>query len=350
MQRRRLGRTDLEVPVICFGAYAIGGGYWGDTDDDDARAAIRAALDAGMNAFDTAPVYGFGHSERVLGEALAGRRDEAVVMTKVGVRWEDLRGADDFEMLDATGNKRKVERNSRPESVRVEADQSLERLGVDRIDLIQVHARDPRTPVAETMGALAELRAEGKVRAIGVSNYSVADLAEAKRALGDVPLASDQPQYSLLARQIERDVLPWARANDVGLLVYAPLEQGLLTGKFGVERRFAEGEGRAGKATFSAENRKRVNTVLQTEVAPIARRHDATLAQVVLAWTVAQPGVTAALVGARNAEQAGENASAGSLELDPSDRNAIERAFAKVKLSRPARWRGLLGRLFARSR
>jgi aryl-alcohol dehydrogenase-like predicted oxidoreductase len=352
MKTRKLGRSDLEVPVVCFGAYAIGGGYWGATDDAQAEDAVRAALDAGMFAFDTAPVYGFGHSERVLGRALAGRRSEAVVMTKVGIRWDGSGGRGEREMVGPGGEKRSVRRDSSPASVRLEVERSLERLGVERVDLVQVHAHDPATPVAETMGALAELRSEGKLRAIGVSNYPVAALEEARAALGDVPLASDQPGYSLLARGIERDVVPWSRAHGVGLLVYAPLEQGLLTGKVTPERSFGAEEGRPKKALFRPENLRRVNAVLDSSVAPVARAHDATIAQVVIAWTVAQPGITAALVGARHRGQVAENARAGEIELTADERAEIERAFAGLRLDLrsplAARLRGFVCRLLGR--
>lgn len=352
MKTRQLGRSGLEVPVVCFGAYAIGGGYWGATDDAQAEDAIRAAVDAGMFAFDTAPVYGFGHSERVLGRALTGRRDEAVVMTKVGIRWDGFEGRGEREMIGPGGEKRAVRRDSSPASVRLEVERSLERLGVERIDLVQVHAHDPSTPVAETMGALRELRDEGKLRAIGVSNYPVAALEQARVALGEVPLASDQPGYSLLTRDIERDVVPWAREHEVGLVVYAPLEQGLLTGKVTPERRFGAHEGRPAKPLFSPENRRRVNAVLSSAVEPVARAHGATIAQVVLAWTLAQPGITAALVGARSRIQVAENARAGVLELSPDERASIERAFAALRLDlrRPLadRLRGFVGRVFRR--
>lgn len=340
MRSRRLGQSDLEVPVVAFGAYALGGGYWGPIRapggeaDAEALRAVQAALDAGMNAFDTAPVYGFGHSEELLGRALAGRRAEALIMTKVGVRWDDLRGAGGLRMPDREGTLRPVELNSRPESVRLEVERSLTRLGVERIDLLQVHARDPRTPVADTMGTLADLVRAGLVRAVGASNYTVEELEEARLALGSVPLASDQPQYSLLARGIEADLLPWARAAGVGVLVYAPLAQGLLSGRVTAERRFASGEGRARKADFAPENRARVNAVLERAVAPVAARLGASLAQTVIAWTVDEPGVTAALVGARTAAQARENAAAGDLLLTPEERAAIGDAFRGVVLAR----------------
>jgi methylglyoxal reductase len=203
------------------------------------------------------------------------------------------------------------------------------------------------------MGALADLVRAGLVRAVGASNYTVAELEEARLALGDVPLASDQPQYSLLARDIEADILPWARAAGVGLLVYAPLAQGLLTGKVTAERRFGPEEGRARKPDFALENRARVNAVLARAVEPVAARLGASVAQTVIAWTLDEPGVTAALVGARTAAQARENAAAGDLVLAAEERAAIGAAFRGLELARPrlsaaARLRSAVRRLLDR--
>jgi aryl-alcohol dehydrogenase-like predicted oxidoreductase len=223
--------------------------------------------------------------------------------------------------------------------VRLEVERSCKRLGVERLDLVQVHARDPRVPVAETMGALAELRAEGRLREIGVSNYSVEEICEARRALGEVPLASDQPEYSLLSRGIERELLPVAREDGIGLLVYSPLAQGLLTGKVRADRRFRPGEGRAERNEFQLENRRRVNELLDRVVAPVAERLGATLGQVALAWVAAQPGVTAALVSARTPDQARENAAAGDLKLEPEEIRRIGEAFARLELVQPGGWR-----------
>lgn len=332
MKMRRLGASELDLPVVTFGAWAIGGWQWGGTDDDAARAAIGAALDAGTTAIDTAPVYGFGHSERVVGAALAGRRDEALVLTKAGLRWDDERGPLAFEGRDHLGHPRRVHRNSRPDSVRFEVEESLRRLGTDRIDLLQIHWPDPTTPIAETMGELLRLRAEGKVREIGVSNYTPEEMGEARAALGDVPLASDQPRYSLVRREIEADVLPYAREAGVGLIVYSPLEQGLLTGKVPADRDFPETDGRHGRPTFRISNRALVNATLREVVQPVADARGATLAQVALAWVLAQPGVTSVIAGARDPGQARENAAAGELELAPGDIATIGRAFAELAL------------------
>ena len=332
MKKRRLGRSNLEVPVVTFGAWAIGGWGWGGRDDAAAKAALREALDFGMGAIDTAPVYGFGHSERIVGEAVRGRRDEVLLLTKAGLRWDDDRGKLAFQGKDDRGVERRIHFNARPDSIRHEVEQSLRRLGVDVIDLLQMHWPDPETPLAETMGALADLHREGKIRAVGVSNYTVEMMAAAQEALGDVPLASDQPRYNLVRRDIEADVLPWARANEVGLVVYSPLEQGLLTGTVGPDRTFPEGDGRATRDSFRPANRAAVNAVLSEVVAPIAREHGATLGQVSLAWLLAQPGITSVLAGVRTAAQVRENIGAGELELAADETAAIDRAFSALDL------------------
>jgi aryl-alcohol dehydrogenase-like predicted oxidoreductase len=354
MRYRPLGRTDIQVPLVTFGAWAIGGWYWGGSDDEEAVRAIQAAIECGMTAIDTAPVYGFGHSERVVGRAIQGRRERAVVMTKVGLRWDDTRGDFYFETTDHHGRKLAIHKNCRPWSLKWEVEHSLTRLGVETIDLVQVHWPDPKTPIADTMGALLELRTQGKLRAIGVSNFSVAMMEEAQVVLGDVPLASDQPKYNLVGRDIEKEILPYARSKAVGVLVYSPLEQGLLTGKVPAERSFPESDGRHKRPTFTPENRRRVNEVLARVVQPIAEKHGATIGQAVIAWTVAQPGVTSAIVGARTREQALENAAAGDLVLAGEDVAAMRRGFEELELELPgaagsaAGIRGLVKRLLGR--
>jgi aryl-alcohol dehydrogenase-like predicted oxidoreductase len=316
-----------------MGCWAIGGTGWGGSDDEAAKDAIRAAIDLGDAAVDTAPVYGRGRSERVVGEAIAGRRDEVLVLTKCGLRWDCTDGHLAIKAKDEDGNPLMIYFNSRPESVRLEVEQSLARLGTDRIDLLQVHWPDPTTPIAETMGALVDLVHEGKVRAVGVSNYSAEQMDEARAALGDVPLASDQPRYSLVHREIEADVLPYAREHGVGLLVYSPLEQGLLTGTVTADRVFGKDDGRYKRDTFTPENRARVNAILDEVVRPVAERAGGTLGQTCLAWLLAQDGVTSVLAGARTPAQVRENAHAAELELTADELTAIDDAFAALELA-----------------
>jgi aryl-alcohol dehydrogenase-like predicted oxidoreductase len=333
MIRRKLGQSALEVPGIVFGAWALGGWNWGGSDDEAAVRAIQAGIDAGMDAIDTAPVYGFGHSEEVVGRALEGRRDSVVLMTKVGLRWDDPRGTFYFKTADQRGRAREIWRNGKADSIAAELEQSLRRLRTSCVDLVQVHWHDPATPLEETLGALVRLVEQGKARAIGVSNFTPALLKEAQLALAPLPLASNQPKYSLLARESELQLNPFCREHDIGVIVYSPLEQGLLTGKVGARRVFPQDDGRHKRPTFTPENRARVNALLEHEVQPIARRHAATIAQVVLAWTIAQPGISAAIAGARTAEQARENAGAGSLALAPEELAAIRLGFERLELS-----------------
>jgi aryl-alcohol dehydrogenase-like predicted oxidoreductase len=323
MQTRQLGKSDVHVSPVIFGAWAIGGWMWGGTDDDAAIAAIQASIDAGANTIDTAAIYGMGHSEAVVGKAIKGRRDQVVIATKCGMRWEGDEGADPWAVKDNTGKDVTVRKNSKKDSIAFECEQSLKRLGVDVIDLYQIHWPDSTTPVEESIEAMEKLRKQGKIRAIGVSNYDV-PLMERASKVGQ--LSSLQPPYSLIQRKIEDKILPWCRKNNVGVIVYSPLERGLLTGKVGPDRKFNEGDHRATHKFFSTENRKRVLASLE-KIKPIADKHKASFAQLVIAWTIAQPGVTAALVGARDAEQATHNAQAAKIALSNDELGAIRAAF-----------------------
>ncbi len=288
-----------------------------------------------MNAIDTAPVYGFGRSEEVVGRALEGRRDRALVFTKCGLRWDSTEGAFDFDMVMPDGASHAIHRNLRPESVRAECEASLRRLGIETIDLLQCHWPDPGTPIPETMGAMRELHREGKIRAVGVSNFSVEQLDETIGSLGDVPLASTQPRYSLLNRVVERDVLPWCRERGVGVIVYSPIEQGLLSGKVTADRTFDEGDLRPTRKLFRPEHREAINDVVRDHLIPLAQSHGATPVQVAIAWVVHQPGMTAAIVGTRTPQQARENAAAGDLELTPDDVRRLSEAFGALEVAKP---------------
>jgi aryl-alcohol dehydrogenase-like predicted oxidoreductase len=330
MLTRTLGRSGPRIPLVVFGAWAMGGGYWGARRDAAAEAALDAAFAGALPAVDTAPIYGFGHSEELVGAALARARSRPLVFTKCGLVWDgDERGEFSFEGPGPQGRKVRVYRNSRPDSVRRECERSLRRLGIECIDLYQVHWRDTTTPIAETMGELARLRAEGKIAHVGVSNFSAPELEEARVALRDVPLASDQPKYSLVHREAEQNIFPWCLAHGVGTVVYSPLEQGLLSGRVGPERTFPADDARNKRVSFRADNRARVNAALAASVGPVAARLGATWSQVVLAWTLARPGVTAVLAGCRDVAQVHENAGAANLALTPDDVAAIDAAFAR---------------------
>jgi aryl-alcohol dehydrogenase-like predicted oxidoreductase len=328
MEARKLGNSDVAVSPIIFGAWAIGGWMWGGTDERESIDAIRASLDHGVTTIDTAAIYGQGYSEELVARAIKGYpRDKVVIATKCG-RLPGDEGSDPWSTTDRHGNPVTIRSNSRRQSIFDECGQSLKRLGVDVIDLYQIHWPDRTTPVEEAMGAMEALRKQGKVRAIGVSNYDVEWLRKAKAAAPS--LASLQPPYSLITRGIERDgTLGFCRESGIGVIVYSPMERGLLTGKVTPERVFPPDDHRSTHKYFTVENRRRVLAALE-KVKPIADRHGASSAQLVINWTVHEPGITAALVGARNAEQAVHNAGAMKFTLTEQERREIRRAFDDV--------------------
>ncbi len=314
MKYRKLGSSDLNVSVVALGTWSIGGGpWWGDSDDTESIRAIQASIDAGVNLIDTAPVYGFGHSEEIVGLAIKGRRDKVVLATKCGLWWDDETGTLHFEQ-----NGRTVRRCLEPRTIRIEVDASLRRLGTDHIDLLQTHAQalEPfKTPIADTMSCLMDLRQEGKILAIGVSNCSTSQMDE-YRAAG--ALVSNQPRFSILDRTIERALLPYCRQHNVAVLAYSPLEQGLLTGKIGMDTTFAPESFRNKIQWYSPDKRRLVLDMLDGWK-NLTHKYECTLSQLVIAWTISQPGLTVALCGARKVSDAVENARAGSIELEPED-------------------------------
>ena len=323
-----LGQTDLEIDPIIFGAWAIGGWHWGGCDDDVSIRAIHASIDAGIRCFDTAPIYGLGHSETVLGKAIKGKRHQVKIFGKVGLRWNKREGAHYFD-TEINGQETSIWRNLRPDSIRYEVESSLQRLQCDYIDLIQCHKPDPSFPVEETMCALKQLRQEGKVLEIGVSSFDVELLQRSKDVLGDVPLASMQPRYSLLNRLIEKDILPWTIANQVGNIVYSPLERGLLTGKVTLDRVFPDSDGRSKDPMFSQSNRNEINRALKS-IASLCAEHRCSYAQLAAAWCFHQDGVQAAIVGARSPQQAIENAGAAQISLSTEESTLLHNTFAQL--------------------
>ena len=325
MQPRTLGQSDVKVSPVIFGAWAIGGWMWGGSEESESIAAIRASLDAGVNTIDTAAIYGMGYSEELVAKAIKGRREKVVIATKCGMRWDgpENEGSDPWPQKDNQGRDVVIRKNARPASIMYECEQSLKRLHTDVIDLYQIHWPDTSTPVEDSIGAMVKLKEQGKIRAIGVSNYDVEWL---RRTAAVAPLASDQPPYSIIQRKIERDVLPFCREHHIGVICYSPLERGLLTGSVTMDREFPPGDHRAAHRFFRPENRKRVLDSL-AKVRPIAERHKVSLAQLMINWTIHVPGITAALVGARNAEQARHNAAAMNFTLSEAERSEIRAAF-----------------------
>ena len=287
---------------------------WGGTDDENSIKTIHASLDAGINLIDTAPAYGVGLAELIVAKAIRDRRDKVVLATKCGLVWHTEEGT-----YHEVQYGKQVYRFLGPHSIRHELEESLRRLGTDHVDLYQTHWQDETTPIEDTVGALLRLKEEGKVRAVGVSNVSLAQL-EKYHTLG--PVDSAQEEYNMLNRDLEVSLLPYCRANDIAVLAYSPLAQGLLAGKISADRRFPEGDFRRNHARFSHENRMKAAALLQA-IEPVAHDHGVSLAHVAIAWTISSTRATHALVGARSPQQARESALAGELELNEGELSFI---------------------------
>jgi myo-inositol catabolism protein IolS len=300
MELRRLGQTEIMISPVLMGTWQAGKAMWTGIDDNETQKAIRAAYDAGINAFDTAEVYGNGHSERILGQALTGLRDKVVIATKV------------------------FSNHLRYNQVISACERSLKNLNTDYIDLYQIHwppgsFGHAAIPMAEIMKALKELLKLGKIRAIGVSNFNRPQLEEAQQ-LGEI--VSLQPPYSLFWRQVENDAAGYCRENGLSILAYSPMAQGLLTGKFGPGHQFEKGDHRSSNRLFQPANYQRVQAALD-QLRPIAQAKGITLGQLALAWVIAQPN-TCAIAGARNAEQVLQNAAAARIQFSAEELQTLD--------------------------
>jgi len=331
METRKLARSDVKATVITFGAWAIGGWMWGGADKKEAIEAIKASIDQGVTTIDTAPAYGQGLSEELCGEAIRGTdRTKIQLMTKYGLRWDTVKGEFFFKSRDSKGQELLIHKLASKASIMKECEESLKRLGTDYIDLYQIHWPDSTTPVSETMEAMQRLMEQGKIKAAGVCNYSLELMKEAEKT---IPLTSNQVPYSMVYRDIENEVVPYANKNNIAIIAYSPLQRGLLTGKIKPGQRFNEGDTREGNRYYSNENIGKVNAFLD-RLKPLAREKKATIGQLVIKWTIEQPGITIALVGARNATQAIENAKAYDIQLSSGERAFISRELAELKLKK----------------
>ncbi len=304
MEYIRLGKSGLNVSRICFGTWQFGGD-WGAVQRDEAIAAVRAALDQGVTFFDTAQAYGFGDSESLLAEALGEDidRDDVIVATKGGLR--PVGGG--------------IERDASPAFLRDGVEKSLEHLGVEAIDLYQVHWPDRTTSFEETGAALQQLKDEGKIRHVGVSNFSPAEIDELSRT---IEVETDQPPFNLFNRAIEDDVLPYCREQDVGVLVYGPLSHGLLSGNFDPSA-LADDDWRRGHEPFEGDNLER-NLEVVGRLQRFAEERGHTLAQLAVAWVLAQPGVHVAITGARRPAHVEGIAPAAGIELSGDELAEID--------------------------
>ncbi|HLH60293.1 MAG TPA: aldo/keto reductase [Ktedonobacteraceae bacterium] len=312
MKPRRLGNTDMDITPIGFGAWAIGGGGyqfgWGPQDDEQSIAAIHHALDLGLNWIDTAAVYGLGHSEEIVGRVLKDRTQRPYVFTKCSRVWND-RG--------------EISGNLKAASIKRECEASLRRLQVEAIDLYQMHWPDPEQDIEEAWEAMAQLKQEGKVRYIGVSNFNVQQM---QRIMRIAPISSLQPPYSLIKRAVEQEILPFCQENDIGVIVYSPMMSGLLTGTMTRERinKLPEDDWRKRDPEFR-EPRLSRNLALVEKLSEIAYLHGRTAGEVAIAWTLANPAVTAAIVGARNPEQVDGIIGAAEFRLTNLELGEIEK-------------------------
>jgi aryl-alcohol dehydrogenase-like predicted oxidoreductase len=320
---RHLGVGGPEITTVGFGAWAIGGGgwafAWGPQDDAQSVAAIRHAIGRGVSWIDTAAVYGYGHSEEVVGRALADipSSERPLVFTKCGLRWDE------------SDRMKQPLRDSRPARVREECEASLRRLGLERIDLYQFHWPDETgTPVEDSWGAMLRLVDEGKVRWPGVSNFDV-PLLERCEAVGHVQ--SLQPPFSMIRRKVGGLQVPWCAAHGTGVVVYSPMQSGLLTDSFTAERveKLADDDWRRRFDEFKSPRLER-NLALRDALRPVAARHGTTVAAVAVAWTLAWPGVTAAIVGARSPEQVDGWLGAAALRLDEEDLATVAAAIEQT--------------------
>jgi len=307
---REIGRSGIFVTPLALGCWPIAGITSIDVHEDASLATIAAALDAGINFFDTAYCYGYdGESERMVGRVLRPHRDRVVIATKGGIHW---------------GPDRKQVKDGRPDTILRQADESLQRLGMDRIDLHYLHAPDPNVPIADTAGAFRGLLESGKVRSVGASNCTTEQLAAFQAVC---PLSAFQPHYNMLQREIEASQLPWCVANKVSAMVYWPLMKGLLAGKLPRDHQFDPRDGRRKYPMFHGEEWDR-NQEFLDQLRPIAVETGTTVAQVVLNWTIQRPGITVALCGAKRPEQIRDNAAALAWRLTPEQISRIDSAIA----------------------
>lgn len=316
MEYRKLDHTDLCLSVVTFGSWAAGGWMWGKADHKAAVEAIKASYELGVTSIDTAPIYGQGESERVVGEAIKGiPRDKVQILTKYGMRWDLAKGEFAFKSKNNQGKDIDIYKYAGKESVIRECEESLRRLGTDYIDLYQIHWPDNTTPLSETFEAVERLIEQGKVRYAGVCNYDAALMEDAGKV---IDLVSDQIPYSMVNRGTDRETIPYCVRNEKAVIVYSPLERGLLTGKMKPGYSFAEGDHRKNNPFFTDDSIERTNAFLD-KLKPLADEKGVTLAQLVIRWTVNHPGVTVALVGARNPAQAIQNAKAADVVLSSDE-------------------------------
>ncbi len=326
MEYRKIPGTDLKLSVIAFGSWASGG--WAPSERNAAVEAIRASYQLGVTTFDTAPIYGLGETETIIGETLKFfPRDKVQILTKFGLRWIYAKGQHFRTVIDHHGRKTDIYRYAAKASILEECENSLRRLQTDYIDLYQLHWPDPTTPMDETFEAVLQLARQGKIRYAGVSNLTPEQIAEADKT---IPIVSLQMPYNMLDRKIEKDTVQYCIDHHKAILAYRPLEAGLLSGKIDPDTEFSVNDTRNGNPKFTPENIKKTNLFLE-RLKPLADAKKVTLAQLALRWTADRPGITCVLAGAMNGAQAIENAKAAAIRLSSKDMNLINSALLHLQ-------------------
>jgi aryl-alcohol dehydrogenase-like predicted oxidoreductase len=319
MRYRRLGSSDIFISRITAGGVLRG-------PESEFIRGLHLAFDHGVTAVDTAPIYGCGASESAVGKAIADHRHRIVVITKAGIRWDDPRGRALQTIKDENGRERVLRLNSRPSSLELEVDRSLMRLGVERIDVLNIHQHDPDTPLEDVMGTLAKLHEDGKIRAVGLSNFPSDLVEKATKYLGRVPLASVQADYSLIARSAETEWFPLSRSNRFSLFATRVLAQGAL----GSRNRAVPQDARAFASEFAFTNRAKIARAVEEVIVPIAARHKATIAQVAIAWVLEHEEITSAIIGASTERQSLENVTAIDVQLASEEVIQLADKFARA--------------------
>jgi len=305
MRYYKLGPSNIEVSVVSLGTWVLGGDNWGKTDDRQSIATIETAIDSGINLIDTAPAYGRGHAEEIVGKAIQGKRDHVYIATKCGLK----RKGRGFEF------------DLKPSEIRKELENSLLRMKIEHIDIYQCHWPDPKTPIESTLEEMLKMQAEGKINFIGVSNF---DIPLLKRTVKAASIVSIQPQYSLLERTVEKDILPFCRKEGIGIMTYGSLGSGLLTGKYKKLPTFKKSDARSFFYQFYKSPCWERADALIAGIKKIAKERKKPVAQVAINWVAQQQGITTAIVGARTPEQAEMNALSGEWELNPEDLAKID--------------------------
>ena len=326
MLYRGLGGSGVRVSAISLGLWTVANRIWSQPDGENtAVTIIRQAIDAGITTIDTASTYGFGWCDKVIGKAMKGMRDRVQIVAKYGLRWDCAEGMFSYELKDPQGRYRRVVRNSRPDSIIEECEQILARLGTEYIDVFQCHWPDPITPIAQSMGAVSKLLRQGKVLVAGVSNFS---LEQIKAAHEVVPVACIQSPYSMVNREIEKEILPWCVKHKVSIMAYSPFQSGLLAGK---TVNLSKDDPRRELPCFKGDNPHKIHAFLR-EVDKIVRPYNFTIPQVVLNWTVNRPSVASAICGLTTTDHIFESVRAVEMSLPTADVRRINKLLDKMEL------------------